>query len=84
MPHKRKTLKQGARLTAKKDFLFKTPGIKGRPVTVRSGQRFWVTNSMSLQESSNVVTIDREGKGHISHGYAFDPNTIDDLFDVSE
>jgi hypothetical protein len=31
-----------------------------------------------------VVMIDREGRGHISNGYAFTPEMIDDLFQVSD
>lgn len=74
------SIKQGTRLTAKGNFQFKAPGAKGRPVVVKAGQRFWITNSMLDQ----VVMIDREGRGHISNGYAFTPEMIDDLFQVSD
>ena len=69
-------MKQGERLTAKGDFQFKSGG-KGRAVVVRAGQKFWVTNSMIDQAAQKVVMIDREGKGHISHGYAFTPEMIE-------
>lgn len=74
-------MKQGERLTAKGDFQFKSGG-KGRAVVVRAGQKFWVTNSMIDQAAQKVVMIDREGKGHISHGYAFTPEMIENLFEV--
>lgn len=75
-------VKQGARLVARRDFQFKVPGVKGRAVTVRAGQRFWITNSMLDQDARKVVMIDREGRGHISNGYAFTPEMIADLFTV--
>lgn len=74
--------KQGTRLTAKKDFQFKAPGARGRQITVKAGQKFWVTNTGLDPAHKNIVMIDREGKGHISHGYAFSPEMIADLFQV--
>lgn len=70
-----------ARLTASKDFAFKAGG-KGRAVVVRKGQRFWVTSSTTLQNASGVVLIDREGKGCISVGWAFDPAQLPDFFQL--
>lgn len=36
------------------------------------------------QQADGIIMIDREGKGHISLGYAFQPDMISELFDVSE
>jgi hypothetical protein len=84
MTLKRSPKKQGIRLVAKSAFTFKAPGERGRPVVVRPGQRFWVTNSTLDQERQNVVMIDREGRGHISNGYAFTPETIDQYFEETD
>ncbi len=64
------TLRQGATLEATQAFSFKRNG-KGRAIIVQPGQRFWVTNSQFGQRADGYVTIDREGRGCISHGYAF-------------
>ncbi len=77
------TIKQGATLTAKSGFQFKAAGARGKPVTVKPGQRFWVTNCGTDQQRSQMIVIDREGRGVISHGYAFAPNTIEQLFEVA-
>lgn len=74
--------KQGASLVAKLAFSFRTPGNRGRSVTVKPGQRFWVTNSGTDQQASGLVTIDREGRGCISHGYAFRPSALQQYFEV--
>lgn len=73
------TIRQGASLTARCSFEFRNPET-GRKVTIRQGQRFWVTSSATLQSRENAVRIDREGKGHISHGWPFAPASIADLF----
>ena len=73
--------KQGATLKAKAAFQFKAPGSRGRAVTVKPGQLFWVTNCSTDQQRSGHVTIDREGRGHISHGYAFHPETLRQYFE---
>lgn len=67
-------------LTATQDFAF-TPQRKGaRKVTVRTGQRFWITNSKLNQKDTGLIMIDRYGKGCISHGYPFTPEQIGQLF----
>jgi hypothetical protein len=77
------TIKQGADLVAKSGFQFKAPGARGRAVTVKPGQRFWVTNSDLDQKRSGQVMIDRAGRGCISHGYAFTPATLAQYFEVA-
>ena len=66
-------------LTAKKDFAFKVNG-KGRTITVRAGQRFWVTTS----RTALCVLIDRMGKGSCSSGYSFSDEQLDELFTLDE
>jgi len=73
-------LRQGTRLVAKTDFRFGTG--KGRAVMVRTGQKFWVTNSQVDQAAQKLVLIDRAGKGSISNGYAFSPAMVDAYFHV--
>lgn len=71
---------QGTTLRAKAAFTFKVPGARGRPVTVKPGDCFWVTNCETDQNKRGVVMVDREGRGYISQGYAFDPAQIKDFF----
>jgi hypothetical protein len=73
----------GAALVAKAAFTFKAPGARGRPVTVKPGARFWVTNTAQDQRRAGAVLIDREGRGCISHGYAFTPETIGQFFELA-
>ena len=73
------TIKQGATLVANVSFQFSNPST-GRKVTVRSGQKFWVTNSESDQAREQVVRIDRLGKGCISHGWPFSIQSAMALF----
>jgi hypothetical protein len=73
-------MKQGQTLTARRAFAFKAKGAKGRAVTVQQGARFWITNSALDQSASGIVMIDREGRGTISHGYAFTIEQIGELF----
>lgn len=64
------TVKQCSEVRAKNSFAFKVNG-KGRTITVKAGDRFWVTNCQTDQSQSGFITVDRIGRGHISHGYAF-------------
>lgn len=75
-------IKQGATIIAKAAFQFKVTGSRGRAVSVKPGQRFWVTNCGTDQVSSGLVTIDLEGRGYISHGYAFRPETLAQCFEL--
>lgn len=76
-------MKQGQTLIAKSDFGFRAKA-KGRAVQVRTGQRFWVTNSAICQAKDGVIMVDREGKGHISNGWAFTPSLIETYFEVAQ
>lgn len=76
--------RQGATLKAKAPFSFKAPGSRGRAVTVKPGQLFWVTNSGLDQNRSGLVMIDRIGRGCISNGYAFNPDTLQQYFERVE
>lgn len=73
-------MKHGQSLIAKQAFGFKVPGARGRGVTVKVGDKFWVTNCGTDQKRSGLILIDREGKGYISHGYAFAPETLATYF----
>lgn len=70
-------------LIAKQDFAFKPQRKNARRVVVQAGQRFWVTNSQINQRDTGLVMIDRYGKGCISNGYPFTPETIGQLFEVA-
>lgn len=74
-------IKQGARLVARVSFQFRNPET-GRKVTIREGQRLWVTSAAIQQEREGAVRIDREGKGTISHGWPFAPGHIPQFFTV--
>ena len=76
-------MKQGQTLIAKSDFGFRATA-KGRAVRVRTGQRFWVTNSQICQDQDGVIVLAREGKGSISCGWPFSPSVIDAYFEVTQ
>lgn len=76
-------MRQGSTITAKSAFTFKASGTRGRAVTVRSGDKFWITNCETDQARQGVVMIDRTGRGHISHGYAFQPEILQAWFEVA-
>jgi len=76
-------MKQGQTLIAKTDFGFRA-NAKGRAVHVRTGQRFWVTNSQICQDQDGVIVLAREGKGSISCGWPFSPSVIDAYFEVAQ
>jgi hypothetical protein len=70
-------------LTAKADFRFKPARKNARWVSVRTGDRFWVTNSALNQRDTGLVMIDRHGKGTLSHGYPFSPSDIQAMFEAA-
>lgn len=74
-------MKQGTALIAKTTFGFKNQG-KGRVIVFKEGQKFWVTTTELFFKKHGCLKIDRWGKGSISHGYAFDMETINNYFDV--
>jgi hypothetical protein len=74
------TLEQCQNLVAKQAFAMKVPSQRGRAVSVKVGDKFWITTPTY----SNVSTakIDRRGKGTIGNGYQMDVETIKALFEV--
>jgi hypothetical protein len=76
------TLPQHTKLTAKLDFEMRR-AQKSRAVRVHTGDRFWVTNSQTDQNTSGFVLIDRKGKGVISAGYPFKLETLQTLFNIA-
>lgn len=74
--------RQGTKLIASKGFWFINPQTSRR-IVVKPGQRFWVTNSSFDQGRSGSIKIEREGRGHISHGWPFAESTLDDLFEIA-
>lgn len=70
-------MKQCQTLQAVSDFQFKSGN---RLVKVKSGQRFWITNTESDQKQMNCALIEREGKGHISAGWPFNLTDISTYF----
>ena len=75
------SLPQHSRLIAKIDFNMRR-SLQSKPIAVRAGQEFWVTNSTTAQQSGGFVLIDRKGKGVISEGYPFKEATLETLFDI--
>jgi hypothetical protein len=74
---------QGKIFAARADFAFR-PAHKGaRRVEVRTGQRFWITNTVLGQAIDGLVMVNREGKGSISSGYAFAPDQFAQLFQAA-
>ncbi len=62
-------LKQGSVLVATGNFSLRKAKAS-RVMNVKAGDRFWVTNSITDQKANGLVTISREGQGHISCGHA--------------
>ena len=73
---------QGQELIAKQAFTMKVPGTKGRPTTIKVGDKFWITSPKHT--NSTHVKIDRLGKGTIANGHYIDLETVNSLFDVVE
>lgn len=71
---------QGTSLTCKKEVSFKV-GNKGRVITIKKGHKCWVTNSQTDQAKGHI-TIDREGRGIISHGWHFTHALIQKHFHI--
>lgn len=69
-------------LVAIQAFTMKVPGAKGRAVSVKVGDKFWITTPAYSNEI--VAKIDRKGKGMIGNGYQMDVETIKALFEVVE
>jgi hypothetical protein len=75
-------MKQGTELIAKQAFTMKVPGAKGRPVSVKIDDKFWVTTP---KYSNNThVKIDRVGKGTIGNGHYVDLEALNCLFITEE
>lgn len=70
---------QGKGLIAKASFQFTNPETRRR-VTIREGQRFWITSSQCLIKLERAVRIDREGKGYISQGWPFSEAMLGEFF----
>jgi hypothetical protein len=69
-------------LIAKQSFQLKVAGQRGRPVSVRIGDRFWVTSA--TYRNVETVKIDRKGKGNIGDGYLLTVEFINNLFEVEQ
>lgn len=76
------TFEQCQDLVAIQAFTMKVPGAKGRAVSVKVGDKFWITTPAYSNEI--VAKIDRKGKGIIGNGYQMDVETIKALFEVVE
>ena len=74
-------MKQGTLLEAKRDFAFRNNN-KGRPVQVKEGDRFWVTNTEVNQQQIGCILIDRQNKGHMSQGWPVSFEQVEELFDI--
>jgi hypothetical protein len=71
-------MKQCTPLTCKETFAFKVNG-KGKAITFKQGQRFWVTNTEIDQKNRNVVNIARDGKS-MGQGYDFTAEQVKAYF----
>lgn len=76
------TYSQGMILKAKQAFTMKVPGTRGRPVTVKVGDEFWVTTATYTNKTS--ANVERKGKGVISGGHKLDLPDLEALFEVVE
>lgn len=75
--------RQGTKLVARSDFTAKIPGDKGRGLTVRKGQEFWVSSaSTSAAHKQGFVMVARKGKTS-ADAYPFDAKMLESLFLVS-
>lgn len=74
-------IKQCAQLIAKSDFSVKAQG-RGRPMQVKTGDRFWVTSPTYQNEES--FKFNRKGKGSIGDGPWLPIEYLTELFDIVE
>jgi hypothetical protein len=72
----------GTYLTPRTGFAFKVNG-KGREVTFKADQRFWIGNSRTDQASSGSVEVCRINRP-AGFGYRFTQAQIEELFVVAE
>lgn len=75
-------MKQGTILQAREAFSMKAPGTRGRPVSVKAGDEFWVTTATI--NNKETMRIDRKGKGTISNGWLISAQLVHSLFEVVE
>lgn len=72
---------QGATVQAKQDF---SAVIDRRRVYVTKGQRFWITSTRTYAKTYGVVSVAREGKGHIGTGYPFTMENFNACFEPAK
>ena len=72
-------MKQGQDLIAKQAFTMKTPGSRGRAVSVKVGDKFVVTSP--THSNKTRCMIDRTKKAKINSGYMLDFEDITLFFD---
>lgn len=71
-------MKQATTLVCKETFAFKNGG-KGRAITFKAGQRFWVTNSEAGQKIDGVINVARAGMNSAC-GYNFTAEQVAQKF----
>jgi hypothetical protein len=69
-------MKQATSLTCKEPVSFKMDG-KGRTITFKAGQEFWVTNSEVDQNNRQRLNVARNGA---KIGYDFTPEQVSRYF----
>lgn len=65
-------------IKAKQPFSMKMPGARGRAVSVKAGDLFWITTG---KYSKGLPMIQRKGKGTMGTGYPIDPALIYAFFE---
>jgi len=73
-------MEQATILVCKETVSFKVGG-KGRVITFKAGQRFWVTNSEYDQNSRKVLNVARLNMP-MGFGYDFTPEQVAQYFSV--
>jgi hypothetical protein len=73
-------VKQCTVLVMKETLSFKVNG-KGRTITFKPGQTFWVTNTQTDQTTRGIVNVARTGQ---RFGYDFTTDQVERFFTIKE
>lgn len=67
---------------ATKPFQFRVPGKPGKPITVMTGDWFWIVSPQYVQKRDGTIAIARKGK-NMAYAYTFPMETFLEYFAVA-
>lgn len=67
---------------AKQPFTFRVEGRRGKPVTVLTGDLFWIVTPEYEQKRKRTIAVARNGK-NMAYAYTFDLETFLEYFAVA-